>query len=54
MKSWGFIIRDGRGANWMYGSNTDVHKPKKDTTEKWKLRVRIGGCEMLIPWNWES
>lgn len=32
----------------MYGSNTDVHKPKKDTTEKWKLRVRVDGCKMLI------
>jgi len=35
-------------ANWMYGSNTDDHKPKSNTTEKCKLRVCIDGCEMLI------
>lgn len=32
----------------MYGLDTDVRKPKKDTTEKWKLRVHVDGCEMLI------
>lgn len=32
----------------MYGSNTDDHKTKNNTTEKCKLRVCVDGCEMLI------
>lgn len=37
-----------RTADWMYGPNTDDHQPKNDTTEKYKLRVCVDGCEMLI------